>query len=205
MEGTLRRHKGQNGPGMDNPANFAHKGRQHERRRPHADGRHPAPPGVCLALAGQPARRVGVPAAGLWAVAAALPRLLHARRPERVRRGDLVRRAGMGRGRNGRAVNRGPVDGAGHHRGGDQRGRRPHPRVHADARALSFLRRGAPQQRVGRAVRAFSGRRVEAVHRHALPDAVRRGVHGIGRFVIGWVGDAGVGAAAAQGFSRGWR
>ena len=75
--------------------------RSHERRGTHADRRHPASPGVCFAAAGQPARRAGVPAAGLCAVAAALSRAVLARRPERVRRGDLVRRAGMGRGRDG--------------------------------------------------------------------------------------------------------
>ena len=40
---------------MDNPASIAHMGdagKIHERGRPHPDGRHPAPPGVSLALLG---------------------------------------------------------------------------------------------------------------------------------------------------------
>src|SRR5437762_11678215 len=65
----------------------------------------------------------------------AIPGALSARWPERLRCGDVVRRSGMGRGRNRAAPDPAEIDGAADHCRHREHGRGPHSRIRADAGA----------------------------------------------------------------------
>ena len=102
---------------------------------------------------GQPPRRARLPSAVIPGERPALPRDLHARRPEPVRPGDLVRRRVAG----------GRDDGAhraGGHGGDRDRGAEHGRRAHRGVRTLS---RRAGWRRKGRRLRRVS-------HRHAQAD-----------------------------------
>src|SRR6476469_482476 len=113
---------------------------------------------------------------------AAISSALSPRRPERLRCGDVVRRRGMGRGRNGATIDPGEINRAADHRGDCEYRRGPHSRIRANP-GTDRSAETETEQGIASKLRPLSDRRAEAVHRSEISDEARSRVYRARRLV----------------------
>src|SRR5262249_5845292 len=92
----------------------------------------------------------------------------------------------MGCKRNGATFDSPEFDRAADDCGDCERGRRPHSRICANARANRHKRETEKkEQRLGAKIRPVSGRRTQALHRQTISDEAGSGIYGT-RWFVAW-------------------